>query len=113
MRTQERGDFTTRDEIIDLIFQNGHGRYTKVKTKEVLTAFFEYAARELQNPGNSVRVPGFGVFSTRQVGKRKGRNIVTNEAMEIPPATRVVFKPSKKLKNILNKTGGENENDLC
>lgn len=103
----------TRDDIIDLIFEDGHGRYTKVKTKEVLTAFFEYAAKELQNPGNSVRVPGFGVFTTRQVGKRKGRNIVTNEAMEIPPATRVVFKPSVKLKNMLNRKGGKDEDCLC
>ena len=48
--------------------------------------------------GDSVNLPGFGTFSTKLRGQKKGRNPQTGVEIDIPEATVPVFKPGKKLK---------------
>jgi DNA-binding protein HU-beta len=38
----------------------------------------------LIDPGDKVRVSGFGVFEVKQRNARKARNPVTNEAIDVP-----------------------------
>ena len=48
--------------------------------------------------GESVVLPGFGTFSTKLRGAKKGRNPQTGVEIDIPETTVPVFKPGKKLK---------------
>ena len=49
--------------------------------------------------GDSVTVPGFGVFSAVKRAARKGRNPATGEELLIPAHKVVKFKPAKALKD--------------
>ncbi len=52
--------------------------------------------------GEDVSLPGIGKFTVKETAARKGRNPATGEAIEIPAGRKVVFKPSKSLKDALN-----------
>ncbi len=53
--------------------------------------------------GEDVSLPGLGKFTVKNTTARKGRNPATGEAIEIPAGRKVVFKPSKNLKDNLVK----------
>lgn len=48
-----------------------------------------------------VTLKGLGVFKVRHTAARKGRNLNTGEPMDIPAHDRVVFTPSKQIRNAL------------
>ncbi len=52
--------------------------------------------------GDSVSIPGFGVFSVKTRAERTGRNPQTGEAMTIAAATLPAFKAGKALKDAVN-----------
>ena len=47
--------------------------------------------------GETVKLAGFGTFTTQDKSERIGRNPKTGKAVKIPPRRVVVFKPSAKL----------------
>jgi nucleoid DNA-binding protein len=49
-----------------------------------------------------VKISGFGSFVYKTTPKRIGRNPNTNESYEIKAFKRLVFKPSSRLKKIIN-----------
>ncbi len=49
--------------------------------------------------GRKVQIPGFGTFSTKHRGARKGRNPATGKEIDIAAKTYPVFKPGKGLKD--------------
>ena len=49
-----------------------------------------------------VQLIGFGTFKVKQRPKRKGRNPKTKEEITIPASRTIVFKPGKKLKEMVN-----------
>ena len=49
--------------------------------------------------GRKVQLPGFGTFSTKYRGERKGRNPATGEEITIAGKTYPVFKAGKGLKD--------------
>lgn len=53
--------------------------------------------------GEKVQLAGFGGFEVKTREARVGRNPRTNEAMEIPASKAPVFKPSKTLKEAVDK----------
>ena len=53
--------------------------------------------------GNKVEIRGFGTFNTRQRGGRTGRNPKTGARVEVPPKRIPFFKPSKKLRELVEK----------
>lgn len=53
--------------------------------------------------GDSVTIPGFGTFETRERSARTGRNPQTGEEMEIPASTTPAFKPGAHLKQAVKK----------
>ena len=53
--------------------------------------------------GENVIIPGFGTFSRKHRGERKGRNPKTGGEIVIPETNVPVFKPGKKLKEAANR----------
>ena len=75
---------------------------TKKDTERILNAAIDAITAALVK-GEKVQLSGFGTFETKDREARVGRNPHTREAIEIP-ATRVpVFKPSKALKESVEK----------
>jgi nucleoid DNA-binding protein/nucleoid-associated protein YgaU len=52
---------------------------------------------------NVVTLAGLGIFKLHNVPERPGRNIQTGEAITIPAHRKVMFKPEKKLRELINK----------
>lgn len=52
--------------------------------------------------GDSVNLPNFGSFNVTTRAERQGRNPQTGEAITIPSAMVVKFKPSRNLKTAVN-----------
>ena len=51
--------------------------------------------------GDKVQLVGFGAFEVRERAQRKGRNPKTKEEIDIPASKVPVFKPGKRLKDIV------------
>ena len=54
--------------------------------------------------GEEIELRGFGSFRFRQRNSRSGRNPRTGEPVKVPPKKVLYFKPSKLLKEMINKT---------
>jgi integration host factor subunit beta len=57
--------------------------------------------------GDKVEIRGFGSFRTRQRNPRIGRNPKTGTRVEVPAKRVPFFKPSKDLRDLVNRTSGE------
>lgn len=53
--------------------------------------------------GDSVTIPGFGTFETRERAARSGRNPQTGEEIQIAASTTPAFKPGAHLKQAVKK----------
>ena len=72
---------------------------SKKDTEKTMDAIFEAIGDALVS-GDKVQIGGFGSFETKQ---RAGHNPRTGEEIEIAAATTPVFKPSKTLKDKVDK----------
>ena len=75
---------------------------TKKDAERVVNATFELIAAQLFD-GEKVQLAGFGSFEVKAREARVGRNPRTKEAVEIPASKAPVFKPSKNLKEAIEK----------
>jgi len=73
-------------------------------SESVVETIFESIIQALQS-GDKIEIRGFGSFRTRQRRGRIGRNPKTGEKVEVPPKRIPFFKPSKELKDFVNKPG--------
>ena len=55
-----------------------------------------------KSKSRSVKLSGFGSFNFKNTTERLGRNPKTKESYIIKPMTKLVFKASNKIKEILN-----------
>ena len=69
--------------------------------ERALDTFFDEIAGRLAE-GGRVELRGFGAFSTRQRGARKGRNPRTGESVDVPAKSLPYFKPGKDMRVRLN-----------
>ena len=53
--------------------------------------------------GEEIELRGFGSFRFRHRGSRSGRNPRTGEKVNVPPKKVLYFKPSKLLKEMINR----------
>jgi len=92
----------TKKEIINSIYmQLG---FSKKISENILEDFLSIILDELiQN--KKVKIPNFGSFILRNKKRRVGRNPKTLEKKMITERNVVLFRPSKELKNKLNKYG--------
>ncbi len=66
--------------------------------------------KETLEKGEMVKISGFGNFIPREKRPRKGRNPKTGEALTISGRRVVTFKPSAKLRKVLNLGKADLEN---
>ena len=78
-----------------------HGGIPRRQALEIVDTILNSITRSLDRDERVV-ISGFGSFHVRPRGPRRGRNPQTGEAIWIPAAQRVVFRPSEKLVARLN-----------
>lgn len=61
------------------------------------------AMKEALEAGESVKISGFGNFVVRAKQARRGRNPHSGESMTLPPRRVLTFKPSRLLRDALQK----------
>ncbi len=71
---------------------------TKKDAERAVSAALEAITAELA-AGNKVQLAGFGIFETKTRAARTGRNLRTQEIIEIPESRVPTFKASKTLKD--------------
>ena len=74
----------------------------KSESERALSAFME-AISEALGRGENVSLVGFGTFQVRQRAAREGRNPQTGATIQIAAAKVPAFKPSKNLKEVVNR----------
>ncbi len=80
----------------------------KREAKDLVEQFFEEIRTALEN-GYEVKISGFGKFSLRDKKERPGRNPMTGEDIPISARRVVTFRPSQKLKKLIEKQGSDTE----
>ncbi len=56
--------------------------------------------------GHDIKIVRFGTFTTVDKKARKGTDLATGKPVTIPPRRKVVFRPSRTLKGIVNARTG-------
>ena len=75
---------------------------SKQEAETGVNLFFQTIKEAIQR-GEAIELRGFGSFRFRQRGPRAGRNPRTGAPVQVPPKKVLYFKPSKLLKNLINK----------
>jgi DNA-binding protein HU-beta len=88
-----------KNEIIEAIAAE-----TNLARRDAAAAYdaFLNAVTAALRSGEKVNVAGLGAFSVSDRAERAGRNPKTGEAITIPAARAVKFKPGKELKESVN-----------
>ena len=95
-----RINLTKKDLVNAVYMQVG---FSKQISEKLIEEFFSIIILNLINK-KKVKISKFGSFSIRSKNSRIGRNPKTKEKKEISKRVVVLFKPSKELKELLNKT---------
>ncbi len=77
-------------------------RLGRASAARIVDSLFETIKSTLER-GETVRIIGFGKFEVRFKWARRGRNPATGEPMMLKPRKVVVFRPSRLLRDKLNK----------
>ena len=89
----------TKAEIAEQV-HNHLGR-NKKESAQMVEALFEIIKKSLEE-GKDVMISGFGKFSIRERGERKGRNPLTGDPIMLPAKKLVTFRCSGKLRKKIN-----------
>ncbi len=74
----------------------------KQEAEEGVNLFFDMIKEAILR-GEEIEIRGFGSFRFRKRTSRSGRNPRTGEPVKVPPKKVLYFKPSKLLKEMINK----------
>ncbi len=77
---------------------------TRKDSEVIVDTLFEGVISALKD-GDKLEVRGFGSFRVRQRNARVGRNPKTGEKVAVPAKRVPYFKPSKELKDLINRGG--------
>jgi len=75
---------------------------SKQEAETGVNLFFQTIKEAIKN-GEEIELRGFGSFRLRHRGARSGRNPRTGKPVQVPSKKILYFKPSKLLKNLINK----------
>ncbi len=75
----------------------------KQEAEEGVNLFFT-SIKDAILRGEEIEIRGFGSFRLRKRTSRAGRNPRTGEPVKVPPKKVLYFKPSKLLKDSINRT---------
>lgn len=90
---------TKADLTKELHDKNGLSRAESVHMVELIIETIKANLAE----GKTVKIAGFGTFTVRKKGERKGRIIKTGEEITITPRKVVTFRASNQFKNMVEK----------
>ncbi len=101
----------TKAELIEAIYKKKGqpANLTKKAVTEIVESVFDEIAdyfvkqRVTKNSTPKFTYPGFGTFTKKKRGARKGRNPQTGEPIKIPASVGLGFTPGTQLKGRLNK----------
>jgi integration host factor subunit alpha len=82
----------------------------KREAKDIIESFFSEISQALLT-GKHVKISGFGNFELRDKGERPGRNPKTGEEVSVTARRVVTFKPSQKLKELVEVYRGDEMRD--
>lgn len=85
----------TRSDIAGILSRKTGA--SKTESIDLLESMIDHITNSLIE-GETVKLAGFGVFSTREKNERPGRNPKTGQPATVEARRVLVFKPSKKLK---------------
>ena len=88
----------TKSDIIEDLAKTG---LTRKKSGEMLENLLEIIKKNLEN-GEDVLISGFGKFSVREKGKRRGRNPATGNDLILAERRVVTFSCSPVLRDKIN-----------
>lgn len=89
----------TKAEIVVQIYEKiGLSKREASEMLEIVLSTIKGTLKE----GETVKIAGFGNFSVRKKGARKGRNPKSGEEIEITPRKVVTFKPSVVFKGLIS-----------
>ena len=74
----------------------------KQEAEDGVDLFFQ-SIKDAILKGEEIEIRGFGSFRFRKRTSRAGRNPRTGEPVKVPPKKVLYFKPSKLLKELINK----------
>ena len=75
---------------------------SKQEAEEGVNLFFQ-TIRDALLRGEEIELRGFGSFRFRTRGARSGRNPRTGNPVQVPSKKVLYFKPSKVIKNMINR----------
>lgn len=90
-----------RDELLRQWKKDADTQQSLAQLDVLLKSLCDVMASELFK-GGEVSLPGMGKLSAVHTKARDGRNPKTGEKLHIPAKLRVVFKPSKVFRKLLN-----------
>ena len=90
----------TKADLINQV-QASNAELAKAQAREAVEAILSIIKSSLEN-GNNVLLSNFGKFSVKDKSVRRGRNPQTGEGMMLEARKVVTFKPSGKLRKLVN-----------
>ena len=91
----------TRADLTEEVYQAIE--MPRKESDSVVCVIFDSIVRALRS-GDKVEIRGFGSFHTRRRRSRTGRNPRTGAPVEVPPKKIPFFKPSKEVREIVDRT---------
>jgi integration host factor subunit beta len=82
--------------------------FTRKESEIIVEAIFDSVVKSLRQD-DKIEIRGFGSFRTRQRQSRIGRNPKTGARVEVPAKRIPYFKPSKELKDLVNREDSPSE----
>ena len=96
----------TKAELVDEVARVV--QLTKKQAEMIVNIVFDSIVDSLR-AGQKIELRGFGSFRLRSRKSRTGRNPKTGEKVEVPSKKIPYFKPGKELKELINKSLGEGD----
>lgn len=88
-----------KQNLIDEVHKENGG--SRASAERVVDAVLS-AIKEQVKGGNKVSLAGFGIFTSKKVKGRVGRNPRTGESVKVAARTKVKFAPAKAFKEFVN-----------
>jgi nucleoid DNA-binding protein len=88
----------TKADLARVIYES-HGGLTNREALRIVDLLFEVIKKRLMK-GESVRIVGFGTLEVVSRRKRRGRNPITGEAIEVAGRRALVFRPSRSMRSV-------------
>lgn len=90
----------TKAALIDQVHAS-NPKFTKAQTRKAVETILSTMKSSLEN-GDDVLLTGFGKLSLKDKAARRGRNPQTGKAMILDARKVVTFRPSGKLRKLVN-----------